>query len=56
LYEHETGFFILREEHRLKVFLKRVLRRMFGHKRGEVAGGCKNYIMESLTTALGRSI
>jgi hypothetical protein len=29
---------ILREEHRLRVFENRVLRRIFGPKRGEVTG------------------
>jgi hypothetical protein len=29
----------LREEHRLRVFENRVLRRIFGTKRGEVTGG-----------------
>jgi hypothetical protein len=29
---------MLREEHRLKVFENRVLRRMFGYKRDEVMG------------------
>jgi hypothetical protein len=29
----------LREVHRLKVFEKRVLRRLFGERRNEVAGG-----------------
>jgi hypothetical protein len=29
------------EEHRLRVFEKRVLRRIFGSKREEVAGGWK---------------
>jgi hypothetical protein len=39
LYECETWFLILREEHTLKVFEKRVLRRIFGPKRDEVTGG-----------------
>jgi hypothetical protein len=30
---------MLREEHRLKMFENRVLRRIFGPKREEVAGG-----------------
>jgi hypothetical protein len=33
LHEHETLSFTLREEHRLRVFENRVLRRIFGHKR-----------------------
>jgi len=41
----------LREEHRLRVFENRVLRRIFGHKRDEVMSG-KNYLMRSLTLRL----
>jgi hypothetical protein len=36
LYWCETSSFTLREEHRLRVFENRVLRRIFGPKRGEV--------------------
>jgi hypothetical protein len=38
----------LREERRLRVFEKRVLRRIFGAKRDEVTGSGENYIMRSL--------
>jgi hypothetical protein len=38
LYGCETWSLTLREEHRLKVFEKRVLRRIFGPKRDEVYG------------------
>jgi hypothetical protein len=38
LYWCETWSVILREEHRLRVFEKRVLRRIFGPKRDEVMG------------------
>jgi hypothetical protein len=38
LYGHETWSLTLREEHRLRVFEKRVLRRIFGPKRDEVTG------------------
>jgi hypothetical protein len=38
LYECETWSLILREEHRLRVFGNRVLRRIFGPKRNEVTG------------------
>jgi hypothetical protein len=31
----------LREEHRLRVFENRVLKRIFGPKRDEVTGGCR---------------
>jgi hypothetical protein len=38
LYECETWSLILKKEHRLTVFEKRVLRRIFGQKRDEVTG------------------
>jgi hypothetical protein len=38
LYGCETWSLILREEHRLRVFENRVLRRAFGPKRDEVTG------------------
>jgi hypothetical protein len=38
LYGCETWFLTLREEHRLRVFENRVLRRIFGPKRNEVTG------------------
>jgi hypothetical protein len=42
LYGCETWSLTLREEHRLKMFVNRVLRRLFGPKRNEViAGGRK---------------
>jgi hypothetical protein len=39
LYGYETWSVTLREEHRLRVFENRVLRRIFGPKRDEVTGG-----------------
>ena len=39
LYGCETWSLTLREERRLRVFENRVLRRIFGSKRNEVAGG-----------------
>jgi hypothetical protein len=39
LYGCETWSLTLREEHRLRVFENRVLSRIFGPKRDEVAGG-----------------
>jgi hypothetical protein len=39
LYGCETWSLTLREEHRLRVFENRVLRRIFGLKRNEVTGG-----------------
>jgi hypothetical protein len=38
LYGCETSSLTLREEHRLRVFENRVLRRIFGPKRDEVTG------------------
>jgi hypothetical protein len=38
LYGCETWFLTLREEHRLRVFENRVLRRIFGPKRDEMTG------------------
>jgi len=39
---------VLRGEHRLSVFMKRVLKKIFGPKRGEVAGGWKRLHNEEL--------
>jgi hypothetical protein len=39
LYGSEPWSLTLREEHRLRVFENRVLRRIFGPKRDEVTGG-----------------
>jgi hypothetical protein len=39
LYWCETWSLTLREEHRLRVFENRVLKRIFGPKRDEVTGG-----------------
>jgi hypothetical protein len=39
LYDCETWSLTLREEHDLRVFENRVLRRIFGPKRDEVSGG-----------------
>jgi hypothetical protein len=38
LYGCETSSLTIREEHRLRVFENRVLRRILGLKRGEVMG------------------
>jgi hypothetical protein len=40
LYGCETWYLTLREEHKLRVFEKRMLRRIFGPKRYEVTRGC----------------
>jgi hypothetical protein len=48
LYECETWSFTLREEHRLRVFENKVLRRIFGSKRDEVTGGWRKLHNEEL--------
>jgi hypothetical protein len=48
LYGCETLSFTLREEHRLRVFENRVLRRIFGPKRDEVTGGWRKLHNEEL--------
>jgi hypothetical protein len=47
LYGCEIWSLTLREEHRLRVFENRVLRRIFGARRDEVTGNGENYIMRS---------
>jgi hypothetical protein len=48
LYGCETRCFTLREEHRMRVFENRVLRRIFGLKRDEVTGGWRQLHNEEL--------
>jgi hypothetical protein len=48
LYGCETWSLTLREEHRLRVFENRVLRRTFGPKRDEVTGGRRKLHNEEL--------
>jgi hypothetical protein len=48
LYGSETWSLTLREEHRLRVFENRVLRKMFGPKRDEVTGEWKKLHKEEL--------
>jgi hypothetical protein len=48
LYGCETWSLTLREEHRLRVFENRVLRRIFGPKRDEVTGDGQFYITRNL--------
>jgi len=48
LYGCETWSLTLREERRLRVFEKRVLRRIFGHKRDEVTGEWSKLYNEEL--------
>jgi len=47
-YGCEAWFLILREEHRLRVFENRVLRKIFWPKRDEVTGKCKRPHNEEL--------
>jgi hypothetical protein len=44
----KTWSLTLREEHRLRVFKNRVLRRIFGPKRDEVTGGWRGLHNEEL--------
>jgi hypothetical protein len=48
LYGCETWSLILREEHKLRMFENRVLRRIFGPKRDEVMGGWRKLHNEEL--------
>jgi hypothetical protein len=48
LYGCETWSLTLREEHRLRVFANRVLRRIFGPKRDEVTGKWRKLHNEEL--------
>jgi hypothetical protein len=48
LYGCETWSLTLREEHRLRVFENRVLRRIFGPKRDEVTGEWRKFHSEEL--------
>jgi hypothetical protein len=53
LYGCETWSLTLREEHRLRVFENKVLRRIFGPKGSEILGW-KNCIMRSFVTCTPR--
>jgi hypothetical protein len=61
LYECETWSLTLREEHRLKVFENKILRRIFGPKMDEVTGEWRKlhneelHILYSSQILLGRS-
>jgi hypothetical protein len=48
LYGYGTWSLTLREQHRLRVFENRVLRRIFGPKREEVTGGLRKLHNEEL--------
>jgi hypothetical protein len=56
LYGCETWSLRLREEHRLRVFEIRVLRRIFGPKRDEVREVGENCIMRSIITCTLRQV
>jgi hypothetical protein len=56
LYGCETWSLTLREEHRLRVFENRVLRRIFGLKRDEVMGNGENYITRSFMICTLRQV
>jgi hypothetical protein len=45
---YETSSLTLREEHRLRVFENRVVRRIFGFKRDEVTGEWRKLHIEEL--------
>jgi hypothetical protein len=48
VFRNKLIFLRLREEHRLRVFENRVLRRIFGPKRDEVTGGWRKLHNEEL--------
>jgi hypothetical protein len=48
LYGRETLYLTLREEHRLRVFENKMLRRIFGPKRDGVTGGWRKLRNEEL--------
>jgi hypothetical protein len=50
-YECETWSVTLREEHRLRVFENRVLRRLFGPREGDVTRGRRKLRNEELHTS-----
>jgi hypothetical protein len=56
MYGCETWSLTRREEHRLKVFENRVLRRIYGPKRDEVARGWRKCIVRSFITYTLRQI
>jgi hypothetical protein len=56
LYGCETWSLTLREEHKLKVFENRVLRRIFGPKRDEVRENGENCILRSFVICTLRQV
>ena len=47
LYGYKTWSLFLKEEHRLRVYENKVLRKIFGAKKDEITGEWTNYIMLS---------
>jgi hypothetical protein len=56
LYGCETWSLTLSEEHRLRVFENRMLRKIFGLRRDEVTGGWKNCITRSFEICTLRQV
>jgi hypothetical protein len=56
MYGGETWSLTLREEHRLRVFENRVLRRIFGQKRDEMIRGRRKLHNEELITCTLRQV
>jgi hypothetical protein len=56
LYGCETWSLTLREEHRLRVFENKVLRRIFGPKRDEVTENGENCLMRSIVICFLRQV
>jgi hypothetical protein len=56
LYRCGIWFLTLREEHQLRVFQNRVLRRIFGPKRDEVTGGCRKLHNEDIILCTLRQV
>jgi hypothetical protein len=48
LYGYETWFLVLKEENRMRIFANRVLRKIFGTKKDEVAGDWRRLRNEEL--------
>ena len=55
-YGCKTWSLTFRDERRLKMFENRVLRRIFGPKRDELAGNGENYIIRSLMICIPHPI
>jgi hypothetical protein len=56
LYDFETLFLTLRDEHRLRVFENRMLRRIFVPKREEMMGEWRKCIMRSFMIFTHRQV